>query len=115
LTHPNEAKATPEMDKAHLTSESQAKARPKNEQEAGGNAPRGKATRHRNAYEAERARSGACGSRRLAEEPRQGGGVGPDVSEKDEGLSSWLAIDGKALEVPALEGALRPSEALRAR
>ena len=74
--------------------------------EAGGDTPRGKATRRSSGYEAGKAGSGASSSRRLAEEPRQSGEVGPDVSEKDEALGTRLAVDGKAFEAPVLEGGI---------
>jgi len=74
------------------------------EHQAGGNAPRSRATRWGNGYEAVGALSGAGGGGGLAEEPGKGGEVGPDVGEEDEGLAPRLSIDGEALEVPALEG-----------
>lgn len=71
--------------------------------QAGGNAPRSKASRWGRGYEGREGTSGAGGSGGLAEEPGQGSEVGPDVGEEDERLAAGLTIDGKALEVPALE------------
>ena len=72
--------------------------------QAGGNAPRGQATRWDSGYEGEGATSGAGGSRRLTEKPRQGDQVRPDVGEEEKGLAARLPIDGEALEAPALKG-----------
>ena len=74
------------------------------ERQAGGNAPRFKATRWDSDYKVERKVSGAGGGRCLAEEPNQGSEVGPDVGEEDEGFATGFTIDGKAFEIPALEG-----------
>jgi hypothetical protein len=74
------------------------------EDEAGIDAPRSRATRRDRGYEGERTISDAGGGRCLPEEPDQGGEVGPDICEEDEGLAARLAIDGKPFETPALEG-----------
>ena len=72
--------------------------------QAGVKGPGSKATKRDNGYEIERGMSDAGSRRCLAEESNQGGEVGPDVGEEDEGLGAWLAIDGKAFKVPALAG-----------
>lgn len=74
------------------------------ERQAGGNAPRGKATRRDKGYQAESAKSGTGSSRRLSEEPSQGGEIGPDIGEEDEGLAAGLSVDGEAFEEPLFEG-----------
>ena len=81
-----------------------AKTRLNSGHQAGVKGPGSKATKRDNDYEVERGVSDAGSRRCLAEESNQGGEVGPDVGEEDEGLGAWLTIDGKAFKVPALAG-----------
>ena len=76
------------------------------EHEAGVDMPRSRAARRDSGCEGERTVSDAGGGRCLAEEPNQGGEVGPDIGEEDEGLAAGVTIDGKPFETPALEGSV---------
>ena len=68
--------------------------------------PGSRAARRDSGCEGERTVSDAGGGRCLAEEPNQGGEVGPDIGEEDESLAAGVTIDGKPFEPPALEGSV---------
>jgi hypothetical protein len=63
--------------------------------QAGGNAPREEVARRGGRYEGgeERSGYGAGGSGGLTDEAREGGEVGPNVGEEDEGLTTGLTVD----------------------
>jgi hypothetical protein len=63
----------------------------------------------------ERSGYGPESSGGLADKTGEGGQVGPNVGEEDEGLTTGLPIDRQAFEPQCLKVALRLPEALRAR
>ena len=76
------------------------------EEQAGDSAPGDKATRWNHGYEGVKASSDAGGSRSLPEESSQGGEVGPNIGEEDEGLAARLTVDGQTFEAPVFEGCI---------
>jgi len=79
------------------------------ESQAGGNAPRGGAWARRVAGygRLSQPESGeASGSGGFPHQAGQGGQVGPDVSQEDEGFPSWQAIDGQAFKFPVFDGGI---------